>query len=48
MNNKMAISTYLSTLEAQNTNYTNKEKINRIIDMEKGFMAARWEGGVGE
>ena len=40
MNNKMAISTSVSTTESK----TNKQKRDRIIDRENILMVARWEG----
>ena len=47
MNNKMAINTYLSTIESKKQT-TQRRNRNRIMDMESILMVARWEGGVGE
>ena len=48
MNNKMAISTYLSTIESKNQG--KRTRIDRIIDTESILMVARQEvyGGTGE
>ena len=47
MNNKIAINTCLSTIES--TDQTKQtRRTDRIMDMERVLMVARWEGGVGE
>ena len=48
MNNKMAINTYLSTIESKKQTKANKENRERIMDSESILMVARWEGSVGE
>ena len=48
MNSKMAINTYLSTIETKNTNEANKKNRGGIMDMESILMVARWEGGVAD
>ena len=44
---KMAISTYLLPIESKKINSANKNR-DRIIDMERVLMVARWEGWVQE
>ena len=46
MNSKMAKNTHLSTFEAKNQSKKNKNR-DRIMDMEKVLMVARWEGYMG-
>ena len=55
MNNKMAINTYLSTIESKKTNkkqtrseQANKKNRDRIMDTESILIVARWEGHVEE
>ena len=48
MNNKMAISTYLSTIESKKKNNPNKQNRNRVIDTENILMVARRGGGQGD
>ena len=45
MNSKMAINTYLSTIESKNKANKNRD---RIVDMENILMVAIWQGGRGE
>ena len=45
MNNKMAKNTNLSTFESKKQ--TNKKNRDRIMDMERVLMVARWEGYMG-
>ena len=46
LNNKMAIYTYVSTIESKKTK-ANKQNRNRIIDTENILIVARWEDGWG-
>ena len=47
MNNKMAINTYLSTIESKKqAKHTNNR--DRIMDTESILIVARWEGHVEE
>ena len=47
MNNKMAINTYLSTIESQKQTKQTR-RTDRIMETESILMVARWEAGVGE
>ena len=47
MNNKVAINTYLSTIESKNQTKQTR-RTDRIMDTESVLMVARWEGVVGE
>ena len=46
MNNKMAINTYLSTIESKKQ--TKQIRTDRIMDTESILMVAIWEAGMGE
>ena len=47
MNNKMAINTYLSTIESQKQTKQTR-RTDRIMETESILMVARWEAGMGE
>ena len=47
MNNKVAINTYLSTIESKNQTKQTR-RTDRIMDTESVLMIARLEGGVRE
>lgn len=42
MDNKMAINTYLSTIESKKANLANKKNRDRIMDIESILMVARY------
>ena len=41
MNNKIVLSTYISTIEPKKNKYMNMQNGNRIIDTQDGLIAAR-------
>ena len=47
MNNKVAINTYVSTIESKNKTLSNKKNRDRIMDMESILMVTRWVQGMG-
>ena len=46
MNNKMAINTYLSTIESKKQ--TKQTRTERIMDVENVLTVARWKDSVGK
>ena len=46
MNNKMAINMYLSTIESKKQ--TKQTRTEKVMNMERVLMVARWEGAVRE